>query len=598
MKKIGRKKFLKQSSIIGAVSLNPFRITISEGQINTLLSGEDPEKPLMTRLVEANDRQVEILISGKLTSGSAYGGYRNFSANFASLSAAYYCDLSKYHKNPALIRPMEEIMTYLLKVQNPDGTLDSGNLQSPPDTAFMLEKLCKGANLLEKKQEKALEKVRNDVKIFITKAANTIAEGGVHTPNHRWAISGTLANVNAVYPDKKYVDRILDWLGEGIYIDNDGEYAERSKNYARVNNSAFIETGRLLNMPDLFEPVRKNLRMTYYQMEPNGDLITNNSRRQDQFSIQSIVGSYLFYRFMAIHDNNSEFAAVAKFIEGLKGFEESIINQSLINFMEEPLLLKELPPAAALPVNYVKIFPDSSLVHIRRENTTSTLFGGTDWPFIIASGRSHVPDFFAYRKGNAILRYMRFSTRFFSMGYFRSIGLKTDQGNYILYQKLEAPYYHPLPAEFRNPRGDYKLSPSIDDRFWSKMDFEHRPVTIKMLETTITLTENNGSNELTFKTTGSDNVAVTIELCFREGGKLTGVIPANDGENNYFLESGNAKYESGGDFIEFGPGSAAHKNIRGLEGEKYSTHSGTLRTPGMHVYITGNTPFEHKLRFF
>ncbi len=86
--------------------------------------------------------------------------------------------------------------------------------------------------------------------------------------------------------------------------------------------------------------------MTYYQMEPNGDLITNNSRRQDQFSIQSIVGSYLFYRFMAIHDNNSEFAAVAKFIEGLKGFEESIINQSLINFMEEPLLLKELPPAA------------------------------------------------------------------------------------------------------------------------------------------------------------------------------------------------------------------------------------------------------------
>jgi hypothetical protein len=123
------------------------------------------------------------------------------------------------------------------------------------------------------------------------------------------------------------------------------------------------------------------------------------------------------------------------------------------------------------------------------------------------------------------------------MGYFRSIGLKTDQGNYILYQKLEAPYYHPLPAEFRNPRGDYKLSPSIDDRFWSKMDFEHRPVTIKMLETTITLTENNGSNELTFKTTGSDNVAVTIELCFREGGKLTGVIPQMTGKITIFLKA-------------------------------------------------------------
>jgi len=129
------------------------------------------------------------------------------------------------------------------------------------------------------------------------------------------------------------------------------------------------------------------------------------------------------------------------------------------------------------------------------------------------------------------------------------------------------------------------------------MDFEHRPVTMKILETTITLKENNGSDELMFKVSGSDNVAVTIELCFMDGGKLSGVTASEDLNSDYFLESGMGKYEFGDDFIEFGPGVVAHKNIRGLEGEKYSTHSGNLRTAGVHFYITGITPFEHKLIF-
>jgi hypothetical protein len=34
-----------------------------------------------------------------------------------------------------------------------------------------------------------------------------------------------------------------------------------------------------------------------------------------------------------------------------------------------------------------------------------------------------------------------------------------------------------------------------------------------------------------------------------------------------------------------------------LEGERYSTHFGSLRTDGMHVYITGKTPFQHRLQF-
>lgn len=575
--------------------MTPMGIGIISGQPNDPSENEIDEN-LMKRLAEGNDKQVETLLKLYGNPQENQYGFRNYTANFASLAASFCCKNSRYYQVTALVKPMENIVEDLLKNQNADGTMDAGNLQSPPDTAFMMENLVIGTRILQQDKSKVLNDVKIKAKLFITKAADAIAVGGIHTPNHRWAVCSILTNVNSLYPDQKYVDRVNDWLGEQVFIDNDGEYAERSKNYARVNNSALIEVARLLNKPELLDLVRKNLNLTYYQMEPNGELITNNSRRQDQFSIQSIMGSYLFYRYLAIRDNNWEFASISKTIEALDGFAESILDRSLPKFMDEPLLQKYLPTPVLIPVNYEKVFPESSLVRIRRENTTSTLFGGNDWPLVIASGRSHIPNFFAFRKGEAILRYMRFSTRFFSMGYFRSQGLRQEGDKYVLYQKLEVPYYHPLPAERRNSKGDYKHSPSIDDRFWSKMDFESRPTTMKNLETIISLHEDNGRNELTFLTTGSDKVPVTIELCFAANGKLSGVTDA--GTDNYFLEEGYGKYQVGTDVIEFGPGTSAHKYIQGLEGEIYSTHSGNLRTPGLHVYLTGITPFEHNLLFF
>jgi hypothetical protein len=308
---------------------------------------------------------------------------------------------------------------------------------------------------------------------------------------------------------------------------------------------------------------------------------------------------YLFYRYLAIKDNNGKFAAVAKQIESFDGFEEAIVNDSLFHFLENPLLQNEMPAAAPPSVNYEKLFTGSKLLRIRRENMTATFFGGVDWPLIIASGRSNSPNFFSFRKGNATLKYLRLSTSFFSMGYFYSDGIKKEGNQYKLYKKLQAPYYQPLPKNLRNAKGDYTLSPSIDDRFWNKMSFDKRPVSnVKKLVTTVTLAEKNGRCELNFLVTGMQGVAVVIELCFKEGGVLTGVTDINDPDNNNFLEKGYARYEYKGDTIEFGPGAVAGKNITRLEGERYSTHFGSLRTEGMHVYLTGVTPFKHTLSFY
>jgi hypothetical protein len=299
---------------------------------------------------------------------------------------------------------------------------------------------------------------------------------------------------------------------------------------------------------------------------------------------------------MAIKDGNKKFAALTRQMENMKGFEEDILNKGLFYFLEDTLLQQPLPETATPSDNFEKLFTTSQLLRIRRGTTTATLFGGVDWPLIIASGRSCSPNFFAYRKGKAILKYMRLSSSFFGMGYFYSEGLKKEGSKYILHKKLTAPYYQPLPKNLRNNKGDYKLVPSTDGRFWNKMDFEHRPVSnVKTEDSNIVFTETNGAVQLDISVTGQAGVPVTIELCFAEGGTLSGVTDPVNG--NSFLAKDFGTYEMNGDTIRFGPGAMAHKQITNLEGERYSTHFGTLRTDGVHVFITGITPFKHTLSF-
>ena len=134
-------------------------------------------------------------------------------------------------------------------------------------------------------------------------------------------------------------------------------------------------------------------------------------------------------------------------------------------FTEDPDLCKILPKPAILNTNFDQFFKTTNLVRIRRNDIMMTIFGGTDKPTIISSGRSTVASFITFRKGKAILKYLRFSTDFISTGYFRSDGLKKEGNKYILSQKIEAPYYQPLPAKPKRADGNYQHSKSTDGYF-------------------------------------------------------------------------------------------------------------------------------------
>lgn len=589
MSKISRGEFIKTSSLALATALAPNSLYSNKNYQNT-----QEDENLMNRLVKGNDKSVERYLHN-INEKRQRQYYRNLSGPFASLSAAYCHPKSFYYKSKIVLSGLDQIINELLKLQYPNGTLDAGgNRQSPPDTAFLLNSLCPAANILNKNDFQELAGVKNNLKTFLLNAGEGIRKGGVHTPNHRWEVSSILARLYALFNDEKYIQRIDEWLSEGIYQNEDGNFPERSRNYSVVENNAFIILGDILNRPKFFEIVKKSLITNYYYLESNGDLVCLDSRRQDAYRPISILHFYLLYRYMAIHENDKFFAGITKEIETLEGFDRFVISRSLPFFMESSVLSKELPKSEKLPESYTKYIVKSDLVRMKRGNISASIFAGNDLPLIIASGRSCIPTFFTFRKRFAILNYARLSTSFFNMGYVRGNGLVKIGNDWVMKERKEAYYYLPLPGNLRNKEGDYKMSESVDRRFWSKMDFPDRPRTTLFQDSVIKVREENNEFKIDFDITGAENVEVTLDFCFREGGKLEGVFKG-DNEDEYFLENGYATYTVGSDSINIGPGKFEHSNVEHIDGEVYTSHFGSIKGTGTHLYITGLVPFTHSI---
>ncbi|OOV17847.1 hypothetical protein BXU10_14900 [Flavobacterium sp. LM4] len=591
---MSRGEFIRLSSLTLAGALVSDIVFANDMLSDNSKVKEDTE--LMKKLILNNDAKVKsILNKPPFDSAIKLSSFRGVASSITIMTASMSNSDSEYYKSKILAEKLNEAIDFLLKEQYRDGTLDAGgNRQSPPDTAFILEYICPAAAILKNNKQADLVQLKDKLKKFILNAGEAMVTGGVHTPNHRWVICAALANINSLFPDIRYVQRIDEWLAEGIYMNQDGHYAERSGIYSAVIDKALITMSRLLNRPELLEIVNKNLTTYFYYTEPNGDLVTVDSKRQDQFMDLKVTNFYLQYRYMAILTKNPMFAHMANLIENLPAFATDILSGSLAFFMENEELRKKITVDTTVVNDFEKFFAISNLARIRRGKTSVTLFGGNDKPVMIVSGRSSNPNFLMYRKGDAILKYMRLSTSFFRMGYFSSDGIVREGNKYILKETKEADYYQPLAEEFRKADGDYKLSESPDGRFWNKMDFDSRiKSNVKTQTTVIEIAEDNGTLSLDFKVDGPPNVEVTIEMCFKEGSNITGATL--DEKKNYFLKSGQGVLFVGSDSIQFGPGKCEHLNIENLDSEEYTYHQGSLRTNGEHVYITGFTPFHHKM---
>lgn len=555
-----------------------------------LASLSQPAGDFYLQLVQANDARLPSIIANINGTQPRRTPVRRVASDVQALTAAFCARESSYFQSAELIAPLTKAAALFLAAQHPDGTIDSGNLQSPPDTGFVVETLGVAFAVLQKNSSPNLVPIKEQLKKFLLAAGEPLVTGGIHTPNHRWVVCSALARLQSLFPHPRYVRRIDDWLGEGIDLDADGHFAERSTGiYSQVSDAAFIAMARFLARPALLEPARKNLTMTMYFTHPDGEVETVGSRRQDQFMVPSISRYYLEYRYLAARDRNAQFAGMVELMERRPNASTELVG-NLLFFLDEPLLREPLPTATPVPADYARVFSQSAIARIRRGQVSATIHGGSDWPLGVASGLASNPTFFTFRKGQAVLESVRMAANFFSKGHFRSSGLQANGNSYVLQQRLEVPYYQPLAQRDRNARGQYQLSPA-EDRFWSKLSFAKRRMSeVKTLQQKITITETNGTFALAFEITGHNDVPVTIELGFRRGGQFTGVRTGTTS----LLAAGMGTYQVGNDVIEFGPGHAAHQ-FTNLDGASYTAHRGTVKPTGDCIYLTGYTPFRETI---
>ena len=539
---------------------------------------QQDEKPdWLIHLIKLSDRQIQDLRTSQIVDKAHpdFGGFANSfdivneqgTAIFVKMAicALTTPESSLYHDTTLTIQ-VNEALLWLLKVQHPDGTIDlySTNFNSPPDTGFIVKWLGPPAKLLMGSNLPMKDEVLNNLQTFMQNAGNAMIHGGIHTPNHRWVVCAALAWLNMLWPDPQYRKRADEWLAEGIDIDNDGQYHEKSTYiYTPLTNRTLIAIARGFNKPELLDFVRKNLEMSMYYVHPNGEVATEASGRQDKAQVGTMESYYFPYRYMAIRDNNGQFASMCRLIE--KTAFDTVLQSSLHNILEDRALWQELPKEVSVPTNYVREFKNSGLVRIRRGNYDASII-------------SRNPVFFTFHKGNAVLQGVRVASAFFGKGQFASDEIMNDKNGWKLNKDLEGPYFQPLHPELITGEND-----------WIKTPRGRREMTeVQQLGTSVEIKEITGGFELDIKISGTNRVPVTVELIFRHGGTFSGVEKLDGLPEAWLQKEGWGTYTVGADSIRFGPGTYAHKwaQLRGALPKMDATS----------VFLTGFTPFHHKIQ--
>jgi hypothetical protein len=493
---------------------------------------------------------------------NAYGIPSPFSmpGMFDTYASAVLQPKSKFYKNREVVARLRLTAESIKRNQTPAGFLHSleTNFNSPADTGFSIQPAANALFLANKAGDSELEAI---MRPYVESAADGLAVGGIHTPNHRWVLCCGLALANEVIPKSAYTRRIDQWLAEGIDIDEDGQFTERSMGtYNSIVDHALLTIAEKRNKPELLDHVRANLNSLLYLINPNGEIVTDFSRRQDQFTRVTPARYYESLHVMAIRDKNPVYGNLAaKYRDGMLGLSMAMRRPELLGPIE----------TAPLPANYRKDFKHNKVTRVRRGNHAATVF---------YNGGSRVLSLY---HGEAVITAVRFISSFFGKGQFRpQEALVSDSGAIQMTQRLEGPYYQP-----------FTPTRTIDSEAWDSTQKLRPRSEISTFEQSAIFTEAEGGYDLRIRSGGTPQVPMIIEIAFREGGSLTGVEPVPTAKDSYLLAKGaEATYRVGGDVIKVSPGISEHawtSNIRYIE----------PKLPGPTLFLTGFAPFDQTIKF-
>lgn len=492
---------------------------------------------------------------------------------FSKMALGYICHESNHYLSEEVAKGLKAAIIYMDNVQRPDGCFDlSGcNFASPPDTAFMLNAILNAWWVLEKRSVSEANWLREPMYRLIKSSAKGVAAGGFHTPNHRWAISAFLKHATQITGDESFSKRADEYLNEGLDINVDGEFAERSAgNYNQVNDDQMIRLYLATGDTSYLEAAKANLEMMYAYIDPDDSVFTNNSTRQDYGRKVYTETYYELFLFVGYFLKQPKLGAMAEWI-----YHSSIKHGRRPGGVEWLLLFPEMDgygkdePFDKPFEKYNRLFKESKIARIRNGHFSYT----------VMEDKAN----FLYFQTGAFTMYMVIYSNICDVRNFVAKSMEREGNNYRLRAHAEGWYYLPF----------YPNKPDTSD-WWAMDNKNTRPMIQGLpLDTLVEVFEQANGIDVHIKTDGIDQLPLRVELGFMPNCSLRGenfVLQGKAGQSITLLK---------GDF-----------EVKSSQGETISIssafgkHNVTHRSDGAYpqsndhftVYLTDYTPVDRILK--
>jgi len=469
------------------------------------------------------------------------GGTHAFHRPMEPLAIALFDPASPSRGRQRLWQRLADAIEATEQSQHDDGLIDltASNFHSPPDTAFMVEDLVPLYEVVRDTPEPSAQRDEflTRLEAIIVKACGGIARGGVHTPNHRWKVASALVLADGVWPHESWRAEAQAYLDEGIDIDADGEYGERSAGcYDYVCGRSMILLSRAMGKPAYMEFADRNLEHLLGLLHADGTMVTSYSRRQDRHTTVGVERYLLLYWYRAMTSGNGRFLSAAEL--GLRRLGQT--GGTLAGLAKWLRYFPEAgrcpaPEAETLGDDYEVRFGGCGVLRRRRGDLSLTLMPNWD-------------DVLAVRFGAGPEVTVRIAAGLAPRGQFVARQIEGGAGRYRMRSRHACEYYGPgpdrLPAVDRHSRASFSRRVFVGTELTMELAVEMVPDGLR----------------LRLDATGCPRVPVEVAFIIRDAEPIAACdsLQRDDGTGKWFLDAGDLVVTGRQHTVRIGPGACEH----------------------------------------
>ena len=514
-----------------------------------------------------------------------YGGFRcpehwiceplSAANTLASLAVLYMTPDSRYYRSSELSDRLHLAMRFLTHAQRADGTIDEysrGDIRATPTIAVASHALFRTYRWLarESQQQGLLQRIEG----FLRRGLEAIKSKPVFTLHDCWVAASALVEFDKQFGDSAALGRAESYLQEGINIDNDGVYDDRSPAYSMQSNAMLFNLAEKLNRPTLLEYVRRSLNFLVHTFHPDGEIASEFSDHKGAET--GLPTGYSVWKNMSIIDHNGYYATAADLTLStyLRRIDNGLIRPNLNHpnryFKREGVsrfsMTADIGELLAiesernndwiarlpLPDQYEKRCLQSNIARIQNGRASLTIIG--DKRIL-----------FTFRNGQAIIDGFRIKYLYHGFRNYEPMGLTLDGRRYLTQNQVIQYVYKPTSTR-------REVIP-LNLRIYTEIE----PV--------------SGGLELRITTEGEARIPLQLEFGLRKVGSLSIGETIHDLSKTdvVFLDKEPARIINGSDEIEINGGLTAHRIYS-------SDDDWTMNCETARLLVTPITPYESVIR--